>query len=205
VTAAGADARRGLLVVIAGPSGVGKGTVHARVREALPDAWLSVSLTTRRARPGEREGVDYHFVDRPTFERAIADGSLLEWTEYAGNLYGTPLAPVDEAIAHGKVVVLDFELEGAFAVKAMRPDDTLTIALVPPSMKELERRLRARGTEDAEILATRLEVIREQMPHWDRFDRVIVNADLDRCVEEVLDAIAEARAVPSGDGGRPSS
>jgi guanylate kinase len=184
---------RGLLVVIAGPSGVGKGTVHTRVREALPDAWLSVSLTTRPPRPGEHDGTDYHFVDRPSFEQAIADGSLLEWTEYAGNLYGTPLGPVDDAIARGRVVVLDFELEGAFAVKRLRPDDTLTIALVPPSMEELERRLRARGTEAAEILATRLDVIRGQMPHWDRFDRVIVNDDLDRCVEEVLAAIAEAR------------
>ena len=185
---------RGLLVVIAGPSGVGKGTVHKRVREALPDAWLSVSLTTRAPRPGEDDGVDYHFVDRPTFERAIADGRLLEWTEYAGNLYGTPIAPLDEAVERGNVVVLDYELEGAFAVKALRPDDTLTIALVPPSMHELERRLRARGTEEDDVVAKRLEVITEQMPHWDAFDRVIVNEDLDRCVAEVLDAIGAARA-----------
>jgi guanylate kinase len=186
----------GLLVVIAGPSGVGKGTVHTRVRDALPDAWLSVSLTTRPPRPGERDGHDYHFVDRASFERAIADGLLLEWTEYAGNLYGTPAQPVDDAIARGSVVVLDFELEGAFNVKAMRPDDTLTIALVPPSMAELERRLRARGTEEADILATRLAVIAEQMPHWERFDRVIVNDDLDTCVADVLAAIAEARTTP---------
>lgn len=186
---------RGLLVVIAGPSGVGKGTVHARVRAALPEAWLSVSLTTRPPRPTEVDGVDYRFVDRATFEAAIADGLLLEWTEYAGNLYGTPVAPVDEAVAHGRVVVLDFELEGALNVKAMRPDDTLTIALLPPSMEELQRRLRARGTEVDEVLARRLEVIAAQMPHWRRFDRVIVNDDLDRCVAEVLDAIAEARGL----------
>jgi guanylate kinase len=191
------DRRHGLLVALAGPSGVGKGTVHARVRAALPDSVLSVSLTTRAPRPGERDGIDYHFVDRPRFEGAIADGQLLEWTEYAGNLYGTPLAPVDAAIAAGRVVILDFELEGAFHVKSVRPDDTLTIALVPPSMAELERRLAARGTEDEEMLATRLEVIRDQMPHWERFDRVIVNDDLDTCVAEVLDAIAEARGAPA--------
>jgi len=184
---------RGLLVVIAGPSGVGKGTVHARVRAALPEAWLSVSLTTRSPRPSEVDGVDYRFVDRPTFEQAIADGLLLEWTEYAGNLYGTPVTPVDDAVAEGKVVVLDFELEGALNVKEMRPDDTLTIALLPPSMEELQRRLRERGTEGDDALAARLEVIAAQMPHWQRFDRVIVNDDLDRCVGEVLDAIAETR------------
>jgi guanylate kinase len=187
------DDAHGLLVVLAGPSGVGKGTVHARVRAALPEAELSVSLTTRAARPTEREGVHYRFVDRPTFERAIADGELLEWTEYAGHLYGTPLAPVDAAVAAGRVVILDFELEGAFNVKAMRPE-TLTIALIPPSMDELERRLAERGTEDADALSRRLDVIRHQMPHWERFDRVIVNDDLDRCTAEVLDAIAQARA-----------
>lgn len=185
--------RDGLVVVLAGPSGVGKGTVHRRVRDELPEAMLSVSLTTRPPRPTEQTGVDYWFVDRPTFERAIEDGDLLEWTEYAGNLYGTPVGPLDEAVAHGKVVILDFEQEGAFAVKEARPE-TLTIALMPPSMEELERRLRARGTEDEASVQRRLEVIREQMPYWRRFDRVIENDDLDTCVREVLTAIEEARA-----------
>lgn len=183
----------GLLVVIAGPSGVGKGTVHKEVRRRLPDARLSVSLTTRPPRPGELDGVDYHFVDRARFEQAIADGELLEWTEYAGNLYGTPLRPVDEAVARGEVVVLDFELEGAFNVKAIRPDTTLTVALLPPSMEELERRLRERGTEDEDALGRRMQVIAQQMPHWQRFDAVVVNDDLDACVEEVLRLIAAAR------------
>jgi len=182
----------GLVVVLAGPSGVGKGTVHRRVREELPEAILSVSLTTRAPRPNEQTGVDYWFVDRPTFERAIADGDLLEWTEYAGNLYGTPVGPLDEAVARGKVVILDFEQEGAFAVKQARPE-TLTIALLPPSMEELERRLRQRGTEDEKVLERRLEVVRQQLPHWQRFDRVIENDDLETCVRDVLAAIDEAR------------
>ena len=181
--------------MIAGPTGVGKGTVHRRVREELGDGVLSVSLTTRPPRPGEREGVDYRFVDRAAFEAAVAGGELLEWTEYAGNLYGTPLAPVDAAVAAGKVVILDFEQEGAFAVKAARPE-TLTIALLPPSLEELERRLRRRGTEDDEALARRLELVARQMPHWGRLDVVIVNDDLDRCVGEVLAAIEEARRAP---------
>ncbi len=184
----------GLIVAIAGPSGVGKGTVHARVRRALPDSVLSVSLTTRPRRPDEVDGVDYRFVDRPTFEQAVAAGELLEWEEYAGNLYGTPVAPLDQAVADGRVVVLDLELQGGFSVKAARPDTTLTIALVPPTMEELERRLRTRATEDDDTITRRLEVVREQMPHWVRYDRVIVNDDLDACVAEVLDAIEQARA-----------
>ena len=187
---------RGLLVVIAGPTGVGKGTVHRRVRDELDDSVLSVSLTTRPPRPGERDGVDYRFVDRATFEAAVAAGELLEWTEYAGNLYGTPVAPVDEAVAQGKVVILDFEQEGAVAVKAIRPS-TLTIALLPPSMEELERRLRLRGTEDDEVLERRLELVAQQMPHWHRLDVVIVNDDLDTCVAEVVVAIDQARRVPT--------
>ena len=190
---------RGLLVVIAGPTGVGKGTVHGRVRDELDDGVLSVSLTTRPPRPGEREGIDYRFVDRATFEAAIAGGELLEWTEYAGNLYGTPLAPVDQAVAAGKVVILDFEQEGAFGVKATRPE-TLTIALLPPSLEELERRLRRRGTEDDAELERRLELVARQMPHWGRLDVVLVNDDLDTCVSEVLDAIEQARRAP---GPRP--
>jgi guanylate kinase len=181
-----------MLVVIAGPSGVGKGTVHARVREALPDAVLSVSLTTRPARPSERDGVDYHFVDRATFEQAIADGQLLEWAPYAGHLYGTPREPVERAIARGHIVLLDLELQGALRVKTAWPD-ALTIALVPPSSEELERRLRARATEDDAALERRLEVVRAQEHEWQQLDAVIVNDDLDRCVAEVLAVIEAAR------------
>lgn len=182
-----------MLVVIAGPSGVGKGTVHARVREALPDAVLSVSLTTRPRRPSERDGVDYRFVDRATFERAVERGQLLEWAEYAGHLYGTPLAPVEEELARGRLVLLDLELQGALRVKQLRPD-ALTIALVPPSMAELERRLRVRATEDDDALARRLDVIRRQEQAWQQFDAVIVNDDVDRCVDEVLAVIQAARS-----------
>lgn len=181
-----------MLVVISGPSGVGKGTVHARVREAVPDAVLSVSLTTRPPRPMERDGVDYHFVDREAFERAIAEGRLLEWAPYAGHLYGTPREPVEREIAGGKVVLLDLELQGALRVKDARPE-ALTIALVPPSMAELERRLRARATEDDDALERRLAVVRAQQDQWQQFDAVVVNDDLDRCVAEVVSRIEAAR------------
>jgi guanylate kinase len=184
--------RRGLLVVVAGPSGVGKGTVHARVRAALPDAWLSVSVTTRAPRPGERDGEDYRFVDVSTFEQLVADGELLEWARYAGNLYGTPLGPVRDAVASGHVVVLDIEVQGAVQVKDRVPD-ALLVFLEPPSLEELERRLRGRGTEDDDAVERRLVAAREELAQVDEFDVVVVNDDLERCVAEVLAAVDQAR------------
>jgi guanylate kinase len=183
---------RGLLVVVAGPSGVGKGSVHGRLRQALPDVTLSVSATTRRPRPGERDGADYHFVDRDTFEAMAADGRLLEWAEYAGNLYGTPRQPVEQAVAEGRVVLLEIEVQGALQVKEQVPE-ALLVFLVPPSTEELERRLSGRGTEDAATVARRLEVARSELEARDRFDHVVVNDDLERCVAEVRELIEQAR------------
>lgn len=184
--------RHGLLVVIAGPSGVGKGTVHARVRAALPESTLSISVTTRAPRPGERDGVDYRFVDDATFDQLVADGQLLEWARYAGHRYGTPRAPAESAVAAGQVVVLDIELQGALQVKQHHPE-ALLVLLLPPSFAELERRLRARGTEDPVAIAQRLERAREELAARDRFDVEVVNDDLDACVDQVLAAIEHAR------------
>jgi guanylate kinase len=183
---------RGLLVVIAGPSGVGKGTVHARVRAALDGAVLSVSATTRPPRAGEVDGVDYHFVGHQRFQELIDSGALLEWATYAGYRYGTPRGPVETAVAAGSVVVLDIEVQGALQVKAHDPR-ALLVFLLPPSLEELERRLRGRGTESDEAVARRLARAREELTEADRFDVCVVNDDLDRCVGEVLDAIAAAR------------
>jgi guanylate kinase len=144
-------APRGLLAVIAGPSGVGKGTVHARARAALPEAVLSVSVTTRAPRHGEVDGQDYHFVSPERFQELIDQDQLLEWAEYAGQRYGTPRGPVEEAVAAGRIVVLDIELQGALQVKEHDPA-ALLVFLVPPSFEELERRLRARGTEAEAVL-----------------------------------------------------
>lgn len=187
--------RSGLLVVIAGPSGVGKGTVHARVREALPDAVLSVSVTTRPPREHERDGVDYRFVDRATFEQLVRDGELLEWAEYAGNLYGTPRSAAAEAVAQGNVVVLDIEVQGALQVKERVPD-ALLVFLLPPSFDELERRLRGRGTEDDTAVEQRLATARMEIATQHEFDVAVVNDDLDRCVDEVVEAIEQARCRP---------
>lgn len=187
--------RHGLLVVVAGPSGVGKGAVHTRVREQIDDAVLSVSVTTRPRRPGERDGVHYRFVDRPTFERLAREGALLEWAEYAGHLYGTPREPVADAVADGKVVVLDIEVQGVMQIKKQVPG-ALAIFLLPPSLEELERRLRARGTEGDAAIAARLARAREELAERDRFDLQVVNDDLDRCVAEVVDAVEQARMRP---------
>lgn len=182
----------GLVVVVAGPSGVGKGSVHRGVRAALPDSALSVSVTTRAPRPGEVDGVDYRFVDRATFEDLARRGELLEWAEYAGNLYGTPRDAVLEAVAQGRVVVLDIEVQGAVQTKHKLPD-ALLVFLVPPSFAELEARLRGRGTEDDATVQRRLETAREEMAQQDAFDVVVVNDDLDRCIAQVLELIEDAR------------
>jgi guanylate kinase len=183
---------RGLLVVIAGPSGVGKGTVHTRVRQALPGSVLSVSATTRPARAHERDGVDYRFVDRTGFEAMVSGGELLEWAEYADHLYGTPRAAVEAAVADGHVVVLDIEVQGALQIRERDPA-ALFVFLSPPSFEELERRLRERATEGEEALNRRLEIARREVAARDRFDVVVVNDDLDRCVEEVVAAVEHAR------------
>lgn len=184
--------RRGLLVVIAGPSGVGKGTVWNRVIERLPDARFSISVTTRDPRPGEVDGVDYHFISRDEFRRLIETGALLEWAEYAGNLYGTPRSWAQQQIAGGTVGILDIEVQGALQVRR-NVADALLVFLAPPSLDELERRLRGRGTEDDEAVERRLQVARRELDQRPAFDVVIVNDDLDRCVDEVVAAIEAAR------------
>lgn len=184
--------RRGLLVVIAGPSGVGKGTVWNRVLERLPDARFSISVTTRDPRPGELDGVDYHFVSREEFRRLIETGQLLEWAEYAGNLYGTPRSWAQQQIAGGTVGILDIEVQGALQVRERVPD-ALLVFLAPPSLDELERRLRGRGTEDDDAVAQRLTEARRELDRRTAFDIVIVNDDLERCVDEVVAAIDASR------------
>jgi guanylate kinase len=184
---------RGLLVVLAGPSGVGKGSVHRRLRERADDIELSVSVTTRRPRPGEVDGVDYHFVDDAAFDELVDQGRLLEWAEFAGNRYGTPRGEVEAAVAAGRVVLLEIEVQGALQVRERAPE-ALTVFLVPPSQQELERRLRTRGTEDEETIERRLRTAERELTHRDDFDHVVVNDDLERCVTEVHRLVETARA-----------
>ena len=192
VLPAGADAAGGQarLLVIAGPSGVGKGTIVRGILEALPTAVLSVSMTTRRPRPGEIDGVDYHFVRDHEFDRAIAAGDLLEWAHVHRHRSGTPRVWVLEQLQAGRVVVLEIDVKGALQVRQRAPTDrTLLVFLAPPSFDELVRRLDARGTEMGAERELRLRNAREEMEVAPAFDHVVVNDDVARCVAEVVELI----------------
>jgi guanylate kinase len=153
----------------------------------------SVSATTRQPRPGEVDGVDYHFVDREAFRRAVAAGEFLEWVEYGGNLYGTLRSDVEQRLQAGYDVILEIELRGARAVRAALPDATL-IFIAPPSLTTLDERLRGRGTETAEAIATRLRIAREEVAAAQEFDHVVVNDEAERAANEVVAIIRDCRA-----------
>lgn len=173
------------LSVLSGPSGVGKGTVVAKVRSMYPHIWVSVSCTTRLPRPGERDGIEYRFVTRDHFEGLAANGQLLEHAEYAGNLYGTPRGPVQDHLESGVPALLEIELQGARQVREAMPDAFL-VFLAPPSWAELERRLSGRGTEDPVQLAARLARARVELAAENEFDAVVVNDDVERAATELV-------------------
>lgn len=181
-----AAAGPGRLVVLTGPSGVGKGTVVAQVRRLRPDVWVSVSATTRAARDGEVDGVQYHFWSGDRFARTVAEGGFLEWAEFAGNRYGTPRAPVEERIAAGETVLLEIELQGARQVRASMPG-AFMVFLSPPSFADLQARLRGRATEDEVAIARRLDRAREELAAASEFDAVVVNDDVGRAARELVD------------------
>lgn len=186
-------AGRSRLLVLAGPTAVGKGTVAARIREAHPEILLSVSATTRAPRTGEQDGVHYFFVDEAEFDRMIAAGELLEYaTVHNRHRYGTPRGPIDAALAAGRTVLLEIDLQGARQVRAAEPAATL-IFLLPPSWDELVDRLVGRGTEDAEERARRLRTAKVELAAQGEFDYRIVNEDVATAAAEVVD-LAEASA-----------
>jgi guanylate kinase len=174
------------LVVLSGPSGVGKSTVLRELRRGHPEVWVSVSVTTRFPRPGEVDGVHYHFVTDEQFDRLVADGGLLEWAEFTGHRYGTPRAPVDQHLAAGDAVLLEIELQGARQVRASMPA-ALLVFLAPPSWDELVRRLTARGTEAPDVVRQRLETAREELAAEPEFDVTIVNTDVETACQELVD------------------
>ena len=178
---------RGRLIVLVGPSAVGKSTVVAKVRDAIPDLFFSVSATTRDPRPGEVDGRDYHFVSREDFDKMIAGDELLEWADIHGGLQrsGTPLKPVLDALDAGRPVLVEVDLVGARNVVTRLPEAT-TVFLAPPSWDELVARLRGRGTETPEALERRLATAEVEMAARDEFDHVIVNSEVDRAVSELV-------------------
>jgi guanylate kinase len=195
--------RRGRLIVIAGPSGVGKGSVVQRLlsrdrTSADPRLAYSVSVKTRAPRPNERDGREYFFISEDAFDEMLGADELLEWAPFVDHRSGTPRAFVEQALAEGRDVILEIDVKGAEQVRAKVPDAVL-IFLAPPSMAELESRLRGRGTEDDERIARRLETAAWEITQQDRFDHVVVNDDVKRAAEEVAAIIDASRSGRSSD------
>ena len=176
--------KQGILFVLTGPSGVGKGTVLAEVRKHK-ELYLSISATTRQPRPGEQDGVQYYFLTRGQFEQKVAENGFLEHAAFSGNYYGTPAAPVDQQLNAGHDVMLEIEVQGAMQVHQMRPD-AVRIFIAPPSLAELERRLTGRGTEDADAVRRRLEIATHELMLAKDFDYIVINHTVEQATDDVL-------------------
>jgi guanylate kinase len=176
------------LTVVSGPSGVGKSSVVGEMRRREPDIYFSVSVTTRRPRPGEVDGEHYHFIDRATFDKMVANGEFLEHAEFTGNCYGTPRAPVEAALADGRPAILEIELQGARQVRVAMPQARL-VMLMPPSWEELVGRLTGRGTEEQSAVKARLAEAERELAAAGEFDVRVVNADVKTAAGELLDLV----------------
>lgn len=180
--------RKGNLFVLSGPSGAGKGTLVKQVLQQVPDAWVSVSATTRQPRPGEVDGKDYYFLDQPHFDELVLQGGFLEWAHVHGNSYGTLRSRVQERIDRGSQVILEIDVQGAFQVKKAMPEAHL-IFIEPPSLEELERRLRGRGTETEEVICSRMKTAEVELARKMEYDVQVVNDELERATEELVSYI----------------
>ena len=187
--------KKGILIVISGFSGAGKGTLVRELLRRYDEYALSVSMTTREPRPGEQEGVDYFFTDRAHFEETIARDGLVEYAQYCGNYYGTPRAYVEEQLSAGRNVILEIEMQGALKIKEKYPE-SLLLFVTPPSVTELERRLTGRGTEKPEVIARRLARAAEESEGVEAYDYIVVNDRLEECAEEIHMLVDAARRAP---------
>jgi len=193
LTRDGRTQRRGICLVLASAPGVGKTSVSRALLEMEPDLTLSVSATTRPRRPGEQDAVHYFFRSQAEFDAMVDAGEMLEHARFLDRAYGTPRAPVLAALAAGRDVLFDIEWQGHLQLRAALPEDVVGISLLPPSMAELERRLRGRAQDSEAEIARRLVVARGEIAHWSDFDHVIVNRDFDRTVAEVRAVLHAAR------------
>ena len=184
--------RRGLLIILSSPSGAGKSTLSRRLLESDPEVRFSVSATTRPPRPGEQEGRDYFFKSRREFEEMVAAGAMLEHAEVFGNLYGTPQGPVEASIARGNDVLFDVDWQGGQQIRnSSLREAVVSVFILPPSIAELETRLKARGQDSPEVVASRMGQARDEISHWAEYDYVLINASLKDC-EADLKAIIPA-------------
>jgi guanylate kinase len=193
--------RRGVLFVLSSPSGAGKSTIARKLLAADPSLQMSVSATTRPMRPGEEEGRDYHFVNLTQFRQMAANHEFLEWAHVFGNRYGTPRAPVDAMLAEGRDVLFDIDWQGAQQLHQIAGGDVVRVFILPPSIKELERRLRGRGTDSEEVIEGRMARAHGEIAHWDGYDYVLVNDDADACfakVQTILEAERMKRSRQTG-------
>ena len=179
---------KGKVFIISAPSGTGKGTIISRILELRKDTALSVSATTRNPREGEVNGVHYHFLTMEDFNNMIGNGQFLEFAEYAGNKYGTPLPPIVEKTEQGINIILEIEVQGFKQVKEKMPE-AVSVFIVPPSLEELERRLRNRGTDDEETIIKRLTIARSELLVSDEYDYIVVNDVVDRAAREIISII----------------
>ena len=186
-------ARRGLLFVLSSPSGAGKSTIARKLLASDAGLEMSVSATTRPMRPGEVDGKDYHFVDLERFRAMVAAGEFLEWAHVFGHRYGTPHAPVDAILSRGRDVLFDIDWQGAQQLYQQAGGDVVRVFILPPSMEELHRRLAGRATDSAEVVEARMSRAGSEIAHWDGYDYVLVNDDVDRCFEEVKTILASER------------
>jgi guanylate kinase len=188
-----AIARRGLMLVLSSPSGAGKTTLSRRLLASDPNVELSVSVTTRKRRPGEVNGRDYHFIDRKRFEAMAARGDLLEWAEVFGNYYGTPRKPVEAALKRGRDVLFDIDWQGTQQLREKARGDMASIFVLPPSMAELERRLHQRALDDRGVIKERMAKAGDELSHWPEYDYVIMNQDINRAFSDLCAILAAER------------
>ena len=187
-------ARRGLMLVLSSPSGAGKSTISRLLLETDTNITLSISATTRPPRPGEKDGVHYHFMDREGFEALVEDDGFLEWAHVFDHLYGTPKAPVEAALDAGRDVLFDIDWQGTQQIAAQAPHDLVGVFILPPSIAELAARLRRRAQDSDEVVARRMAKASAEIDHWDEYDFVIVNRDVDESLRRVRAILLAERA-----------
>jgi len=185
--------RRGIMVVLSSPSGAGKTTLTRKLLKENPDMAMSVSATTRQPRPGEKDGEDYYFISKNKFTDMVDDDEFLEYAKVFDNFYGTPRAPVEQALGDGRDVVFDIDWQGAQQLTQAAADDLVKIFILPPNMVELEKRLRTRAQDSDEVIAKRMSKSENEISHWPEYDYVIVNQDVDIAMEELRTIVASER------------